>query len=58
MSETVFELSVEVKELPIELIVENMGQIEGVPKNPRKISREKFKCFMREYQGKPRDEST
>lgn len=37
-----FELKVEIKELPISLLSENTGQIPDVPKNPRKITREKF----------------
>lgn len=53
MSETSFELKVEVKELPIGLLVENMGQIEGVPKNPRKISREKFNALCESIKESP-----
>lgn len=37
-----FELKVEVKEIPIGLLSENTGQIPDVPRNPRKITKEKF----------------
>ena len=37
-----FELRVEVKELPIGILSENTGQIPDVPRNPRKITKEKF----------------
>lgn len=37
-----YELKVEVKELPIGLLSENTGQIPDVPRNPRKITKEKF----------------
>lgn len=37
-----FELKVEVKELPIGMLSENTGQIPDVPRNPRKITKEKF----------------
>lgn len=37
-----FELKVEVKELPISVLSENSGQIPDVPRNPRKITKEKF----------------
>ena len=37
-----FELRVEVKELPIGMLSENTGQIPDVPRNPRKITKEKF----------------
>jgi uncharacterized ParB-like nuclease family protein len=37
-----FELKVEVREIPISLLSENTGQIPDVPKNPRKITKEKF----------------
>jgi hypothetical protein len=37
-----FELKVEVKELPIGVLSENTGQIPDVPRNPRKITKEKF----------------
>ncbi len=33
---------VEIKELPIGMLVENKGQIPDVPKNPRKISKRRF----------------
>ena len=36
------DFNVEIKELPIDLLVENKGQIPGVPKNPRKISKRRF----------------
>lgn len=37
-----FELKVEVRELPISMLSENTGQIPDVPRNPRKITKEKF----------------
>lgn len=37
-----FDLKVEVKELPIGMLSENTGQIPDVPRNPRKITKEKF----------------
>lgn len=37
-----FELRVEVRELPIGMLSENTGQIPDVPRNPRKITKEKF----------------
>lgn len=37
-----YELKVEIKELPISLLSENTGQIPDVPRNPRKITKEKF----------------
>lgn len=42
MKKQEFELKVEVKELPIGLLSENTGQIPDVPRNPRKITKEKF----------------
>ena len=37
-----FDLNVEVKEIPISMLSENTGQIPDVPRNPRKITKEKF----------------
>ena len=37
-----FELKVEVREIPIGMLSENTGQIPDVPRNPRKITKEKF----------------
>lgn len=37
-----FELRVELKEIAISLLSENTGQIPDVPRNPRKITKEKF----------------
>lgn len=37
-----FDLNVEVKEIPIGMLSENTGQIPDVPRNPRKITKEKF----------------
>lgn len=39
------ELGIIIRDLPIGLIDENKGQIEGVPKNPRKITAERFKSL-------------
>ena len=41
-----FDLKVEVRELPLEQLSENTGQIPGVPKNPRKITKEKYKALV------------
>lgn len=37
-----FDLKVEIREIPIGLLTENTGQIPDVPKNPRRITKEKF----------------
>lgn len=37
-----YDLRVEVKEIPIGMLSENTGQIPDVPRNPRKITKEKF----------------
>lgn len=37
-----FDLKVEIREIPIGLLTENIGQIPDVPKNPRRITKEKF----------------
>lgn len=37
-----FDLKVEVREIPIGMLSENTGQIPDVPRNPRKITKEKF----------------
>ena len=39
------EIKLEIKWIPIVDLVENTGQIPDVPKNPRKISKEKFKAL-------------
>ena len=39
------EIKLEIKWIPIGELVENTGQIPDVPKNPRKISKEKFKAL-------------
>jgi hypothetical protein len=41
-----FELKVEVREIPLSQLSENTGQIPDVPKNPRKITREKFDALV------------
>ena len=48
-----FELKVEVKELPTSLISENTGQIPDVPKNPRKITKEKFEALCESIRTSP-----
>lgn len=47
------ELKVEIKELPTEKVFYNHGQIDGVPNNPRKISREKFDALKKSIQESP-----
>lgn len=49
-------LNVVIKELPIELLEENIGQIPDVPENPRRITDEDFQLLKKEYRGKPRNE--
>lgn len=39
-------LGIVIKEIPTSEIDENKGQIEGVPKNPRKITPDRFKALM------------
>jgi uncharacterized ParB-like nuclease family protein len=48
-----FELKVEIKEIPLELIEENTGQIPGVPKNPRKITKAKFESLCESIEASP-----
>lgn len=47
------ELHVELMELPIGELVENTGQIPGVPTNPRKISKEKFNALCESIRKSP-----
>ena len=42
-----FELKVVIKELPIDLLEENVGQIPFVPENPRRITDEAFELLKR-----------
>lgn len=48
-----FELRVELKEIPISLLSENTGQIPDVPKNPRKITKEKFEALCESIKNSP-----
>lgn len=48
-----FELKVEVREIPISLLSENTGQIPDVPKNPRKITKEKFEALCDSIRNSP-----
>ena len=48
-----WELRVEVKEIPISLLSENTGQIPDVPKNPRKITKEKFDALCESIRQSP-----
>lgn len=48
-----FELKVEVKELPIGMLSENTGQIPDVPRNPRKITKEKFEDLCESIRKSP-----
>lgn len=48
-----FDLKVEVRELPLSQLSENTGQIPGVPKNPRKITKEKFKALVESIRKSP-----
>lgn len=48
-----FELRVEVREIPIGQLSENTGQIPDVPKNPRKITKEKFDALCESIRKSP-----
>ena len=48
-----FMLNVEVREIPISMLSENTGQIPDVPKNPRKITREKFDALCESIRKSP-----
>ena len=43
----------EVREIPISMLSENTGQIPDVPKNPRKITREKFDALCESIRKSP-----
>lgn len=47
------DFNVEIKELPIDQLVENKGQIPGVPKNPRKISKRRFEELKKSIERSP-----
>ena len=48
-----FELKVEVREIPLSQLSENTGQIPDVPKNPRKITKEKFGALVESIRESP-----
>ena len=48
-----FDLKVEVKEIPIDLVVENTGQIPNVPENPRRITDEDFELLKKSINESP-----
>lgn len=48
-----FDLKVEVREIPIGMLSENTGQIPDVPKNPRKITKEKFDDLCESIKNSP-----
>jgi len=48
-----FELKVVIKELPIDLLEENVGQIPFVPENPRRITDEAFELLKRSISESP-----
>lgn len=48
-----FDLKVEVKEIPIDQVVENTGQIPGVPENPRRINDEDFELLKKSINESP-----
>jgi uncharacterized ParB-like nuclease family protein len=48
-----FDLRVEVKEIPIGMLSENTGQIPDVPRNPRKITKEKFDALCESIRKSP-----
>ena len=48
-----FDLKVVVKELPIDIVFENTGQIPNVPQNPRRISEEAFELLKKSINDSP-----
>ena len=48
-----FDLRVEVREIPLSQLSENTGQIPDVPKNPRKITKEKFDALVESIRESP-----
>ena len=48
-----FDLKVVVKDLPIDQIFENVGQIPDVPENPRRITDEDFELLKKSIQESP-----
>ena len=48
-----YELKVEIREIPISMLSENAGQIPDVPKNPRKITKEKFDALCESIRKSP-----
>ena len=48
-----FDLKVEVREIPIGMLSENTGQIPDVPRNPRKITKEKFEDLCESIRKSP-----
>ena len=48
-----FNLRVEVREIPLSQLSENTGQIPDVPKNPRKITKEKFDALVESIRESP-----
>jgi uncharacterized ParB-like nuclease family protein len=48
-----FDLKVEVREIPLSQLSENTGQIPDVPKNPRKITKEKFDALVESIRESP-----
>ena len=48
-----FNLKVEVREIPLSQLSENTGQIPDVPKNPRKITKEKFDALVESIRESP-----
>lgn len=48
-----FDLKVEVRELPVSQLRENTGQIPGVPKNPRRITKEKYRSLVESIRKSP-----
>lgn len=48
-----YDLKVEVREIPIGMLSENTGQIPDVPRNPRKITKEKFEDLCESIRKSP-----
>ena len=48
-----FELKFELRNVPIGELVENVGQIPNVPKNPRKITKERMAALIKSIKESP-----
>lgn len=53
MKEKIFELVVDIREIPNDKLEENTGQIPDVPKNPRKITKERYQALLKSCRESP-----